>query len=106
MRIRLEGAFERFLNLRGRSDADIATALRTLEVDIAVDLMGLTGECRTGIFARRPAPLQVNYLGFPGTMGAPYMDYILADATVIPDASRPICGKAGDAAVLLSAHGQ
>src|SRR5262249_39807574 len=58
---------------------------RTMEVDIAVDLMGLTGECRTGIFARRPAPLQVNYLGFPGTMGAPYIDYVVGDPTVIPE---------------------
>jgi predicted O-linked N-acetylglucosamine transferase (SPINDLY family) len=85
MRMRLEAAFERFIDVRGRNDADIAAGLRAMEADIAVDLMGLTGECRTGIFARRPAPLQVNYLGFPGTMGAPYMDYILADATVIPD---------------------
>ena len=64
--------------------AEIADLIRSLEADIAVDLMGLTGECRTGIFARRPAPVQVNYLGFPGTMGAPFMHYILADATVIP----------------------
>jgi len=85
MRRRLEAAFERFLDVRGKSDAGIAAALLGMEADIAVDLMGLTGECRTGIFAQRPAPLQVNYLGFPGTMGAPYIDYILADATVIPD---------------------
>jgi len=85
MRIRLESAFERFADVGGRGDGDIAALLRSMEVDIAVDLMGLTGECRTGIFARRPAPLQVNYLGFPGTMGAPYVDYIVADATVIPD---------------------
>ena len=85
MRIRLEAAFERFIDVRGRSDADIAARLRMTEADIAVDLMGLTGECRTGIFAQRPVPVQVNYLGFPGTMGAPYMDYILADETVIPD---------------------
>jgi predicted O-linked N-acetylglucosamine transferase (SPINDLY family) len=85
MRIRLEGAFERFIDGRGRSDDEIAAALRAMEVDIAVDLMGLTGECRTGIFAHRPAPLQVNYLGFPGTMGANFMDYIVADGVVIPE---------------------
>jgi predicted O-linked N-acetylglucosamine transferase (SPINDLY family) len=84
MRIRLESAFERFVDVGGRDDGYIAAVLRSMEADIAVDLMGLTGECRTGIFARRPAPLQVNYLGFPGTMGAPYVDYIVADATVIP----------------------
>jgi predicted O-linked N-acetylglucosamine transferase (SPINDLY family) len=85
MRLRLEAAFERFIDVRARSDVDIATGLQTMEADIVVDLMGLTGECRSGIFAQRPAALQVNYLGFPGTMGAPYMDYILADATVSPD---------------------
>jgi predicted O-linked N-acetylglucosamine transferase (SPINDLY family) len=85
MRLRLESAFERFLDLRTQSDLDIAARLREMEIDIAVDLMGFTGECRSAIFAHRPAPLQVNYLGFPGTMGAPYIDYIVADPTVIPE---------------------
>ena len=85
MRLRLESAFERFIDLRGENDSDIAARLREMEIDIAVDLMGFTGECRSAIFAHRPAPLQVNYLGFPGTMGAPYIDYIVADATVIPE---------------------
>jgi predicted O-linked N-acetylglucosamine transferase (SPINDLY family) len=85
MRLRLEAAFERFLDLRTQSDLDIAACLREMEIDIAVDLMGFTGECRSAIFAHRPAPLQVNYLGFPGTMGAPYIDYIVADPTVIPE---------------------
>jgi protein O-GlcNAc transferase len=85
MRLRLESAFEHFLDLRSQSDLDIAARLREMEVDIAVDLMGFTGECRSAIFAHRPAPLQVNYLGFPGTMGAPYIDYIVADPTVIPE---------------------
>ncbi len=85
MRLRLESAFEHFLDLRSQSDLDIAAALREMEIDIAVDLMGFTGECRSAIFAHRPAPLQVNYLGFPGTMGAPYIDYIVADPTVIPE---------------------
>src|SRR5262249_46099726 len=49
------------------------------------DLMGFTEGCRPGVFARRPSPVAVNYLGFPGTMGAPYMDYILADKIVIPE---------------------
>jgi predicted O-linked N-acetylglucosamine transferase (SPINDLY family) len=85
MRLRLESAFERFIDVRTQSDLGIAARLRDMEIDIAVDLMGFTGECRSAIFARRPAPLQVNYLGFPGTMGAPYIDYIVADSTVIPE---------------------
>ncbi|HEY4264609.1 MAG TPA: tetratricopeptide repeat protein [Micropepsaceae bacterium] len=84
-RVRLESAFERFVDMRGRSDGEIANLLRDMEADIAVDLMGYTGECRTAIFAQRPAPVQVNYLGFPGTMGASYMDYIIADSTVVPE---------------------
>ena len=83
-RQRLECAFARFIDVRGKSDEEIATLLREMEADIAVDLMGYTGDCRTSIFARRPAPVQVNYLGFPGTMGTPYIDYIVADATIIP----------------------
>ena len=58
------------------------------QIDILVDLNGYFGSERTGVFACKPAPVQVNYLGFPGTMGADYMDYILADATVIPPDQR------------------
>src|ERR1019366_1804985 len=61
---------------------------RSSEVDILGDLMGFTTDSRTGVFARRPAPIQVNYLGYPGTMGAEYIDYIIADQTVIPDEFR------------------
>jgi protein O-GlcNAc transferase len=84
-RKRLETAFGRFIDATEFSDADIAMQLRDLEIDIAIDLTGHTGGQRTGIFALRAAPLQVNYLGFPGTSGAPYMDYIIADPTVVPD---------------------
>ncbi len=56
----------------------------TAGIDILVNLNGWFGKHRMGVFARRPAPVQVNYLGFPGTLGAPYMDYIIADAVVIP----------------------
>jgi predicted O-linked N-acetylglucosamine transferase (SPINDLY family) len=70
--------------VQGKSDHEIAGLLQDLQADIAVDLMGYTGQCRTGIFAPHAAPLQVNYLGFPGTMGAPYIDYIIADSTIIP----------------------
>jgi predicted O-linked N-acetylglucosamine transferase (SPINDLY family) len=84
MRQRLRQAFGQFIDVRGHSDAEVAQLLRSLEVDIAVDLKGYTQDCRTGILARRCAPVQVNYLGFPGTMGAPYIDYIVGDATVTP----------------------
>ena len=83
---RVKGAFSRFIDVSGRSDREVAELLRTLEIDIAVDLTGFTDGLRPQIFAQRPAPIQVNYLGFPGTMGAPYIDYILADAFVIPRA--------------------
>ncbi len=84
MRTRLKGAFEQFIDMRQRSDREIAQLLREKEVDIAVDLNGFTTGARPGIFALRPAPVQVNYLGYPGTMGADYIDYLLADKTVIP----------------------
>ena len=66
------------------SDRDVASMLRELEIDIAVDLKGFTANSRTGILALRAAPVQVNYLGYPGTMGAPYIDYLIADRHVIP----------------------
>lgn len=88
MRQRLQSAFDRFIDVRDNSEAEIAALLRTLEVDIAVDLKGFTGESRPAILASRPAPVQVNYLGYPGTMGAPYIDYILADRFLIPEDQR------------------
>jgi len=82
---RVKAAFNRFVDVSGTSDRDVAALMRELEVDIAVDLMGFTSDCRTGIFAHRPAPVQVNYLGFPATMGAEYIDYLIADRFVIPE---------------------
>jgi predicted O-linked N-acetylglucosamine transferase (SPINDLY family) len=84
IRSRLKTAFEHFIDVCNRGDLDIARLMRELEVDIAVDLTGHTQYSRTGIFALRPAPIQVNYLGYPGTMGAEYIDYIIADEFVIP----------------------
>lgn len=81
---RVVAAFDRFIDVEARSDRDIAELLRELQVDIAVDLMGFTDGCRLGIFAHRAAPVQVSYLGYPGTSGAPYIDYLLADDVVIP----------------------
>jgi len=88
MRSRLKAAFERFIDVRQVNDREIAKLMRELEVDIAVDLMGFTAGCRTGIFAFRPAPIQVNYLGYAGTLGADYIDYILADRMVVPEAQQ------------------
>jgi protein O-GlcNAc transferase len=90
---RVTASFTRFLDVTQRSDAQAAAQIRGQEVDILVDLMGFTRGCRPDIFARRPAPVQVNYLGYPGTMGAPYMDYILADDFVIPRDSRVHYGE-------------
>jgi protein O-GlcNAc transferase len=85
MTARLVPAFDRFVDVSGRSDRDVALLLRELETDIAVDLHGFTRGGRAGIFAQRPAPVQVNYLGYPGTMGAQYTDYIIGDRWVIPE---------------------
>jgi predicted O-linked N-acetylglucosamine transferase (SPINDLY family) len=88
MRARVMGAFDRFIDVRDRNDGDVAKLLYDLEVDIAVDLMGYTLDSRTGVLACRPAPVQVNYLGFAGTMAASYIDYIVADRVVIPETHR------------------
>src|SRR5262249_40065709 len=66
MRSRVECAFDRFVDVRNKKDREVANLLRELEIDIAVDLMGFTKDNRCGIFALRPAPVQVNYLGYPG----------------------------------------
>ena len=66
------------------SDRQAAKFIRELDIDIAVDLKGYTENGRPGILAHRPAPIQVNYLGYPGTMGASYIDYIIADDFVTP----------------------
>ena len=84
MMTRLEKAFDRFINVRNKSDREVTLLLRDLETDIAVDLQGFTEGCRPGILAQRAAPVQVNFLGYPGTMGADHIDYIMADEFVIP----------------------
>lgn len=81
---RLERAFERFIPVQGRDDSDVARLFRDMEIDIAVDLMGHTRGSRTRVFALRPVPIQVAHLGFPATMGASYIDYIIADPLVAP----------------------
>ena len=89
MRARVRRAFDRFIDVRERSDAEIASLMRQMEIDIAIDLKGYTQHHRSGIFAHRPAPVQASYLGYPGTMGAPYIDYIIADRIVIPESHLP-----------------
>ena len=84
MRKRIEGAFERFIDVRGKSDLEVAQLARSMELDIAVDLGGFTEGSRPNVFAIRAAPLQVSYLGYLGTLGAPYMDYLIADSTIVP----------------------
>ncbi len=84
MSARLKQAFDRWLDIGALTDADAAAEIRAAGMDILVNLNGWFGKHRMGVFAHRPAPVQVNYLGFPGTLGAPYMDYIIADPIVIP----------------------
>jgi len=81
---RIRNAVDRFVSAQARPDALLAQQLLDLRIDIAVDLMGCPGEHRAGLFTYRPAPLQVNYLGFPATTGNPHIDYIIADSFVIP----------------------
>ncbi len=88
MRQRLVDAFDHFHHVRASSDSEVAALSRKMQIDIAVDLKGYTLHARTGIFAQRCAPIQINYLGYPGTMAAPYYDYIIADEVLIPERSR------------------
>jgi protein O-GlcNAc transferase len=88
MRQRLEASFDRLIYINQMTDAEATARIRAEEIDILVNLNGYFGAPRTGVFARRAAPIQVNYLGFPATMGAPYMDYIIADRVVIPEEDR------------------
>jgi protein O-GlcNAc transferase len=84
MRARLRKAFDQFHDVRLSSERQIADLMVTLKVDIAVDLMGFTEQSRMGLFALRPAPVQVNYMGYPGTLGADFYDAVIADALVAP----------------------
>jgi predicted O-linked N-acetylglucosamine transferase (SPINDLY family) len=84
MRRRIVAAFEHFHDVRGMGDRQIEELLRTQEVDIAVDLTGYTDNCRPAVLSRRPCPVQVSLLGFAGSMGASFIDYIIADAVTAP----------------------
>ena len=88
MRQRLEKAFDRFVDADELSDAETAQAIAGLGIDILVDLGGYTTDARPSVLAMRPAPLQVSYLCFPGTLGAPFIDYLVADPFLIPEDAR------------------
>jgi predicted O-linked N-acetylglucosamine transferase (SPINDLY family) len=88
MRARIKAACDEFIDVRDKSDPEVAQLAREREIDIAIDLKGFTDGNRVGIFALRAAPLQVGYLGYPGTLGASYMDYLIADHTLVPEESR------------------
>jgi predicted O-linked N-acetylglucosamine transferase (SPINDLY family) len=96
MRQRVSRAFDRFIDVRFMSDMEVARMARELEIDIAIDLKGYTQDARPGIFSYRCAPVQVNYLGYPGTMGAEYMDYLIADKVLIPAESLPAAQLPGE----------
>src|SRR5215469_1314301 len=87
IRGRVKAAFDRFIDAETMSDREIVQLLRELEIDIAIDLNGFTSGARPDIFARRPAPVQINYLGYAGTLGSLAWDYIIADRFVIPEDS-------------------
>jgi protein O-GlcNAc transferase len=87
IRARVARAFDQFHDVQARSPQDVAALLRKLEVDILVDLNGHTEGNNFEILAHRPAPLQVSYLGYPGSTGADFIDHVLADGIVAPDAA-------------------
>ena len=88
MALRVREAFDKFIDVRKMSDREVAMLARKLEIDIAIDLGGFTSDCRAGVFALRAAPIQVSYLGYLGTMGACYIDYLVADSTIVPSHHR------------------
>jgi predicted O-linked N-acetylglucosamine transferase (SPINDLY family) len=84
MRRRLVAGFEHFIDASGKSDAEVANIIAEAGIDILVDLGGHTVGARPGVLARRPAAIQAGWQGYPGTLGGDFMDYLIADATVIP----------------------
>ncbi len=88
-RERVRNAFDHFHKMGDLDDAAAAQLIRDLEIDVLVDLQGLTGNARPNIVARGPAPVQIAYLGYPGTSGLPYVDYVIADRFIFPEELRP-----------------
>lgn len=89
MTTRVKKAFDKYIDVSKFTDLQIAQLIKSLEIDIAVDLKGHTQDARLGIFAHKAAPIQVNYLGQASTIGADYIDYILADNCVVPADDQP-----------------
>jgi predicted O-linked N-acetylglucosamine transferase (SPINDLY family) len=94
VRARIARSFDPFIDASSLSDDDAARMLHELGIDIAIDLVGHTENGRPGVLARRPAPIQVSYLGYLATMGAPYIDYILADPVALPLKEQPFYREA------------
>lgn len=88
MRRRIVAAFDQFIDVRSQSDQEVARLSRSQKIDIAIDLSGFTRDNRAGILSYRAAPIQVSYLGYPGTMGVPYLDYLVADKILIPEQNQ------------------
>jgi predicted O-linked N-acetylglucosamine transferase (SPINDLY family) len=90
LRKRVVAAFDRYVPIVGLSDEDAARAIRNDEIDVLVDLQGITSGAGPNIIAHRPAPMQMTYLGFPGPTGHPCIDYVIADAFLIPQIEAPL----------------
>jgi predicted O-linked N-acetylglucosamine transferase (SPINDLY family) len=88
LRRRIMASVDRFIDIRADTDEQVAQLVRSSEIDVLVDVSGYTQYARTNVLARRPAPIQINYLGYPGTMGAPYFDYIIVDRVLIPEQQK------------------
>jgi predicted O-linked N-acetylglucosamine transferase (SPINDLY family) len=87
---RLKASFDEFIDASAMSDTAVGELMRQRGIDIAIDLAGHTTGARPLIFARRAAAMQVNYLGFPGSMGVGFMDFIVADEVVVPQGDEPL----------------
>ena len=85
----MEHAFDQIIDIRRMRDDSAAHFIAGQQIDILVNLNGYFGLPRNGVFAHKPAPIQVNYLGFPATIGAPYIDYLIADKRVLPESDAP-----------------
>jgi predicted O-linked N-acetylglucosamine transferase (SPINDLY family) len=88
IRVRIENAFDQMIDIRQLSDLEAARIIQSMNIDILINLNGYFGKSRQGIFAYQPSPIQVNFLGFPGTLGASYIDYLIADPIVIPEINK------------------
>jgi predicted O-linked N-acetylglucosamine transferase (SPINDLY family) len=88
LRTRLNSAFDEIVDVSALGDAEAASLVMKREIDVLINLNGYAGDGRQGVFSLRPSPIQVNYLGFPGTIGVDYIDYLIADRTTIPEDSR------------------